>query len=286
MTTHSEANHSVLILCINYHSEEATCRFVQSVSKQDFSGTIRTLIVDNSQPAANASAWASLSQNNVEVVTPPDNLGYFGGAAYGLVQHLNNQELPDWVIVSNPDITLDKRGFLSELCALHKDTSCALLAPRIMSSLTGDNQNPYMRSRPSKSITGFRERIARNVLVFNAYELLSHLKRGIRGVVKRSRQYLSESSEPAPIYAPHGSFLVFNRAYFDAGGTLDYEPFLFGEENYVAEIARQLNLPVLYDSRLKVVHQEHATTGLLKSKAMVATIHDARSYLFRQFYTV
>ena len=286
MAVQPDITPSVLILCINYHSEDETVRFAQSVKAQIFSGRLHLLIVDNSQPPAPNATLALIEQVDVRVLTPADNLGYFGGAAFGLDHYLASHALPDWIIVSNPDIRLDESDFLEQLNALHLRTKCAMIAPRIMSSLTGDNQNPFMKLRPGKSLTSFREQIARNVLVYNAYELLSHLRRGLRGIVKRSKDYLvSDAGQTTPIYAPHGSFLVFNRAYFEAGGSLNYEPFLYGEENYVAEIAKQLGLPVLYDPRLKVSHQEHATTGFLKSKAMVATIHDARSYLYKQFYT-
>jgi GT2 family glycosyltransferase len=257
-----------------------------TVRSQEFEGQLRAVVVDNSQPPATDSRLDALAkEDHFDVVVPPENLGYFGGAAYGFDHFVAGHGLPDWVIVSNPDILLEDKRFFDKLCILHRDTHCAMIAPGIMSRLTGDNQNPYMKQRPGKSITSFREQIARNVLVFNAYELLSHAKRGLRGIFKRSRRLLTDAvGDVSKIYAPHGSFIIFNKAYFEAGGSLEYEPFLYGEENYVAEIARQLNLPVFYDPRLQVTHQEHATTGLLKSKAMVSIIHDARSYLYNRFY--
>lgn len=259
---------------------------METVRAQEFRGRLHAVVVDNSQPPARDTRLETLAkEDQFEVVIPPENLGYFGGAAYGFDHFVAGNGLPDWVIVSNPDILLDDTRFFQKLSELHSNSRCAMVAPGIMSSLTGDNQNPYMKQRPGKSITSFREQIARNVLVFNAYELLSHAKRGLRGLFKRSKRLLNAAvGDVSKIYAPHGSFIIFNKTYFEAGGSLEYEPFLYGEENYVAEIARQLNLPVLYDPRLQVTHQEHATTGLLKSKAMVSIIHDARSYLYKRFY--
>ncbi len=259
---------------------------MDTVRAQQFDGQLHAVVIDNSQPPAKDAGFDALAQEEgFEVVVPPENLGYFGGAAFGFDHFTKSAPMPDWVIVSNPDILLHDTGFFQKLHTLHQQTSCAMVAPGIMSSLTGDNQNPYMKQRPGKSITSFRRHIASNVLVFNAYERLSHAKRGVRGLFKRSKRMLASTpGDVAQIYAPHGSFIVFNKAYFAAGGTLKYEPFLYGEENYVAELAMQMDLPVLYDPRLQVTHEEHATTGLLKSGTMVGIIHDARTYLYEQFY--
>jgi GT2 family glycosyltransferase len=64
-----------------------------------------------------------------------------------------------------------------------------------------------------------------------------------------------------PIYAPHGAFMIFSRRYFEAGGYLDGNLFLYGEEISVAEICRSLGLAVIYEPSLCVVHNEHASTG-------------------------
>ena len=44
------------------------------------------------------------------------------------------------------------------------------------------------------------------------------------------------------IYAPMGAFIIFNRKYFDVGGTLYHGCLLFGEEISVAETAYKLRL--------------------------------------------
>ena len=66
--------------------------------------------------------------------------------------------------------------------------------------------------------------------------------------------------------AGHGAFVVLSHHYFEAGGSLDYKSFLFGEEIFLAESCRDLGLSVLYDDSLTVIHQEHASRDLLKSR--------------------
>src|SRR3989442_12924430 len=68
------------------------------------------------------------------------------------------------------------------------------------------------------------------------------------------------------IYAPHGAFFIFSRRYFEAGGYLDGNLFLYGEEISVAEICRSLGLPVIYEPSLFVVHNERRSTGHVFSR--------------------
>lgn len=284
--TPSFSTPSYLLLCINYHSEEAVSQLVRSVQEQRLEHPGLVYIIDNSPDSPNHAVLSNL--NNLEgvcVIDPGENLGYFGGAAYGLEQFLKKHKLPEWIIVSNPDIELDNPQFFQSLFRMHRHTKCAVVAPQIASNLTGADQNPFMVQRPSKTMMAFRERIARSYFVFNAYELLSHLRRGLRGLLSRSKTIRSSlDPSPRPIYAPHGSFFIFKRDYFDAGGHLNYEPFLYYEENFVAEMARRLGLSVLYDPRLRVVHYEHVSTGFFKSRRLVKIIHQARTYFLHEYY--
>src|SRR5882762_7093902 len=75
----------------------------------------------------------------------------------------------------------------------------------------------------------------------------------------QSLQHVNAKSET--IYAAHGSFFIFSRRYFEAGGFLDGNLFLYGEEISVAEICRSLRLPVVYEPSLCVLHNEHQSTG-------------------------
>jgi GT2 family glycosyltransferase len=64
-----------------------------------------------------------------------------------------------------------------------------------------------------------------------------------------------------PIYAAHGSFFIFSRRFFEAGGFFDQDLFLYGEEISVAEICRSLGLPIIFVPALSLWHNEHASTG-------------------------
>ena len=86
-------------------------------------------------------------------------------------------------------------------------------------------------------------------------------------------------------YAIHGSFMVFNKSFFEKGGTLNYPSFLFGEELFIAETVRKLNLIQCYEPSLKINHNEHATTGVIKSKEKVAYLNQSYTYLLTTFFS-
>jgi GT2 family glycosyltransferase len=66
---------------------------------------------------------------------------------------------------------------------------------------------------------------------------------------------------PGKIFAPHGSCIIFNKNYFERGGTLEPISFLFGEEMFIGETARRINLEVVYVPDLQVSHTEHSSFG-------------------------
>ncbi len=85
-------------------------------------------------------------------------------------------------------------------------------------------------------------------------------------------------------YAIHGSFMIFNKTFFQRGGTINYPCVLFGEELFIAEQALKLNLDLLYEPSLQVEHNEHATTGTFKSKEAVAYLHQSYTFLLNTYF--
>ena len=219
------------------------------------------------------------------------NLGYYGGAALALEQYLAASSLPEWVIVSNTDISFEDDQFLARLISHYETdspTTPAIIAPAITSTRTGVDQNPYMRRRPSRLQMHFYKWVFQFYISLTIYELLSHIKSWLISKIKHNNSNLTNpakhSIKPTRIYAPHGSFTIFNRRYFEAGGTLNYEVFLFGEEIFVAETAWRLGLSIVYDPRLKVIHTEHSTTGFFSSRKMAKYVAEAAAYCADTFF--
>jgi hypothetical protein len=61
--------------------------------------------------------------------------------------------------------------------------------------------------------------------------------------------------------------------------------FLFNKEIFVAETVRKLGLRVAYDTRLKIQHNEHKSTKLIRSREVAAYMRDSAIYCAKVFFS-
>lgn len=275
----------ILTICVNYNNDQETQQFVSELLAQKGDFSQRVIIVDNSEsPSLDSSVYNLFkSDSRVLIINSGKNLGYFGGAAWGLDEYIKEFPLPEWIIVCNTDINLIQQDLLSNLCALYSESRHAVIAPSIISGISGRDQNPYMKFRPSRWRMHFYKWVFHYPMFYRIYEGLSLIKQKIRRLIsfgiKSKRKQLTV---PVGIYAPHGSFIIFHRSYFEAGGTLDHGVLLFGEEIFVAETAQRLRLSLIYEPRLRIIHEEHAATNGFKSKEKCK--YEAAAYCADTFF--
>lgn len=277
----------ILTICVNYYNDEQTVHFIQALLAQRDASDQRVIVVDNSETSLARNALRDLTSTDrrIWLFTLGKNLGYFGAAAFGLHEYIKQYPPPEWIIVCNTDIDFLHEDFLLSLQAFHAKTPPAVVAPAIISTVSGRDQNPNMRTRPTWWRMHLYKWVFRHPMLLKISEGLSRVKQSIR--IPRGRVSINQNSRPYPtnIYAPHGSFIIFHRSYFDAGGSLNYGVHLFGEEIFVAETARRLGLSIIYDPRLTVLHKEHATTSILPSRAILhakAAAYCADTYFRRE----
>jgi GT2 family glycosyltransferase len=259
-------NAKTLIITVNYKRPESTLDLLESMSNLSGFAAADVIIVDNA--SADGSA-ARISQRisslaNVSLLESQTNRGYFGGANWALHHYLARKPMPGWIMVCNNDILFQDSNFLSNVFQRDPSTA-AVLAPAVIARLTGVDANPFLRRRPSHwqmqryklwlshyYLTWFKQWLAPYVRI-----LRHHVKEWRSGVTK---------PVPTSIYAPHGAFIIFSRAFFDAGGTIDDGFFLYAEEFCVGETCYRLGLPVIHDPDLRVWHNAHQTTGRMLTR--------------------
>lgn len=243
-------------------------------------------VVNNSDSAGATQSLQDLDYpgSPVCVLTPETNLGYFGGAAWGLEILLKKGELPEWVAVSNADIVPSKNDFLQTLQGMLDGRHGSVIAPAIVALPSKQSQNPYLRTRPSNRRMRMYAFVYSHPLIYAGYDMLSYVRRRI-GLWRTKRLAQQPTDHSEVIYAPYGAFILFHRSYFERGGTLDFGSFLFGEEIYVAERARQLDLEVRYEPSLSLVHHEHVATGLLGRRRITHYVAHSTRYLLDEFFT-
>lgn len=256
----------VVVVVVNYHSADEVVEYLNTINPED---GIQVVVVDNGDAEKGLSELrlAISVKPFATLLEPRANLGYMGGARYAYEQ-LGCEDLfgsADWFVLSNADVRFNARSLVDGLTRIQQGGTGdvpLVVAPRIESSLTGRNQNPYLVNRPSR----FKYLVLGWIFAFYPLAVAHRLL----GIVKQrlSRKVNVANRDLPSIYGGHGSFIIFNRAYFKRGGGLDNGSFLFCEENYVAEEVRRLGGRVTYQDGIVVIHKEHITTGIMPSRVM------------------
>ncbi len=254
-----------LLISVHYGDTQPTLELLRCLSRMDHLSEWRVLIVNNEAAGCSRTELreAIAALPNSELYEPTGNLGYFGGARAGLDSFLEQVgELPDWVIVCNHDVLIEDPEFFEKLFRLDP-YSAGVIAPRIRVSGTNLDQNPFMRRRPNWLRWASLRFIYSNYGLAAFWHWLSRQKQALRShwSARRSKTASIQNGRREFIYAPHGALFIFSRRYFEAGGYLDGNLFLYGEEISVAEICRSLGVPVIYEPSLCVLHNEHHSTG-------------------------
>ncbi len=234
---------------VNYFGSAVLPVLLQSFVEQDCPDW-RLVVVDNSESPDEFDRITGLTRQDerFSAVMTPANLGYFGGARWWLSARPHRA---DWVAVCNADLYLADRDFVSTLGGMRPDA--VVLAPSITAMPSGRAQNPHLVERPSP-----RHMLVRKLALSHRLSAAAARK---YSAWRPHRAAERAASRPADIYAPHGAFILFHRAYFELGGSLAHEPFLYGEEISVAEQVRELHRRVRYEPSLRIVHNENQATG-------------------------
>jgi len=259
-----------IIITISYKSVVSTLELLHSLQHMRALSEIDTVVVDNSCGGEDLSSirHAMGQLRNMELLESSTNRGYFGAARFALEHYLaQGRGLPDWLIVCNHDVLIEDQNFFSRLFTLDPST-VGIIAPRIQVLQNGTEQNPFMKYRPGALRWQVFRFAKSSYAVAVVWDWMSRLKKTLKALRWVPGQGAGETQIPPsePIYAAHGSFFIFSRSYFERGGYLDENLFLYGEEVSVAEICRSLKLPIIYEPSLRVLHNEHQSTGRVISR--------------------
>lgn len=279
----------MVVIGVTYKSNFDALRLAQQIIREKVEERPFLVLVDNSEVSDLAPVLSNLDgqQADIAIHSPGDNLGYFGGAASALEEFLLTHEWPEWVIVCNVDVFLDGERFFVRLMRYGESHAHAVIAPAIISGVSGRDQNPFMTARPTSLRMNCYKAIFQWYPMLWLYSAMHVMKERLRRLRKPLGTETMEPSsyvEPLPIYAGHGAFLAFRKSYFESGGSLHHGAFLFGEEVFVAETARRIGSSVAYDPRLRVHHEEHKTIGVWPTKLMATRMKEAATYCADTFF--
>jgi GT2 family glycosyltransferase len=259
-----------LVIIVNYFTEADVHR--QLLPFRD--AGVRFVVVDNG--SRDQSILESLhAWSNVRVFSTGSNLGYLNGGFFGLERYLEQESIPRWILVSNPDITFSPSLFAR--LPLIDSSSVAMLAPRIVSERTQKDQNPFMLQRPTRKKLHRLQRL-------HAWPAIADIYRLGGGFYHRFRADRPAPNPKQAIYAAHGSCMIISSEFLMKLPELSYPAFLYCEEIYLAEEARRLGLPIVYRPDLEVVHSEHRTTKVFRSHTIIKHHKEALEVCLRRYW--
>lgn len=269
----------VLIVCVNYHSEKEIVEYIDHLCNQTVYNRLDIVVCDNSCDEVKFLLLVSKFKNidNVFIYNPKMNLGYLHGINFGINKYLETHSLPEWIVISNTDITYGTETFYEELLLNYPNGYNCVIAPSIYARFKKEFQNPMLINRYSKLEMFVLTKVFKNRLIERSFNLGNNIR--IKFI--KHKKSIVDNQE---IYAGHGACLILNKDFFNNGGNLNYGSFLFGEEVYIAEVVKKIGGKVYFDKRLKVNHNEHQTIGKVKSKLINKYYDDSMNYLYKKFY--
>ncbi|MHB8259105.1 MAG: glycosyltransferase [Bacteroidia bacterium] len=269
---------NILFLLVNYFNEEDTFSFVTEQLIVETNNFVEVVVIDNGSKTTLLSELKN-KYSKITLIKAESNLGYFGAANLGLINYLNKyNEYPQAVVVCNTDMKL-AHDFFDVLQIKLTTTNFDILGPSIHSSFLNYYQNPYILNRIKTIKLKFLQFVSSFYFLYCLFTLYHVVK------TKMSRSNSVQRTSTLIPYAIHGSFMIFNKTFFQKGGTINYPSVLFGEELFIAEQALKLNLNMVYDPALQVEHNEHATTGIFKSKETVTYLNQSYKYLLKTYFS-
>src|SRR6185369_15133710 len=206
----------VAIIAVNYRTTTMALAFARQFDAPlpDQTESCRVIIVDNTDGSQAGELGEALRANASAAILLDGggNLGYFGGARRGLEELRRLEWEPDWIVISNVDISFDPGRFVAAL--LRKDPEAVgVLGPEISSSKTRKQLNPYFVSRPPLMRMHAYKWIFRFYPTMLLYEWMARAAGRLLKPFRR-RAAASVSPKEQMIYAPHGSVIIFSRTFF------------------------------------------------------------------------
>ncbi len=267
----------IAIVCVCYNSYNHLFEYSRSLSismKCTKDIEVKFIVVDNSTIETDLNIIDSIGKMLPSwSYLKSDNVGYFPAIEKGMCGIENCEEYDYWV-VSNVDLRVDP-AFFQQIKNLHISSDVGVVAPAIISFSRKVDLNPKIIFRPTRYSLIKNVFLFKYPFIFKLFSLLSNF---------RSKYIRKPFLEGCSIYAPHGSFIIFTRKYFEYGGIFSYPRFLFGEEVYIGEECLRIGCEVRYDPSIIVYDIEHGSTSLEKTSFIACEHVKSLKYLISKYF--
>lgn len=236
----------VAIVIVNYNDVEDTIKYVNTISSYNVIN--RIVVVDNLSTTIDAfENLKSLENEKVKVIQSEKNGGYDYGNNIGIKYLDSLGEEYDYIIISNPDISVTEDAINKCLKTLESDENIAVVAPRMYNK----DDKPIRRS--SWKMRTFLLDVVHSTRVL---ELLFY--KVLRNGEYTEKDYQNELLE---VEAISGAFFIIKNKILREIGLLDENVFLFYEEDILAKQLKDKGYKTISLNSEKFIHYESQTIG-------------------------
>ncbi len=268
----------LLNIVLLYSNEEEVIEYAKKLCSQSISDNISLIIVINKAGDMTEENFKD-SFKEIGIKTyfynPGRNLGYLNGLIYGYNQYVKMHESPEWIVMSNTDISFSDNSFFEKFCNKKYNDDIWLIGPSIYSLENKSYDNPQYKQRHTLKSLNKRIFIFKNPLLSYYYLKMANIKAKFKKKEKQESQYS---------YSVHGSFFFVNLNFMEVLKTKEYGPLMYSEEAYLAEIVRLNNKKCYYESDIEVIHTASTVTGKLEIKKRARYIQESLEYIKKEFY--
>lgn len=262
-----------LISVACYNNESEVIKFAQGLQKQTISDRIKLVVTCNScsEPESFSEKLKETFKRS-EVYVPEKNLGYLNGCLNGFKKQAESYR---WGLISNTDIDFSSDDFFEKVLSMQNDEVWCI-GPDIVLADSGIHQNPYRVQRATKFRKWYRDFIFSHYILYMIYLYMHYCK--VKFVKKNTTNLQSGF-----VYAVHGSCFILRNDCINAMLAENNEIFMYDEEFFVAEVVFKNKKQCFFNVDLKLLHNEHQTTGFIKEKTKQKWFKQSIRYL-KKFY--
>ena len=232
----------VAIIILNYNDYKVTKKYVEKI--KDYNILNKILIVDNKSPKYDFVKLKEIEFGKVKVIQTDKNGGYAYGNNFGLKSLEKDQY--DYVIISNPDISVEEDAILKCIDELEKNKNIAIIAPRM-----------YIKDKPARR-SAWKERTYLRDIANT-----TRLTEALLYPIFKSGEYSKKDfeNEKLKVDCIAGSFFIARYSYFKEVGYFDENTFLFYEEDILGKKMKLKGYEIYSLNDIKFDHFDSQTIG-------------------------
>lgn len=236
---------NILVCVLNFHQHDFVIDLIKDFNNQEgefkYYIYIGDILPHSNEQEKLKSQLTLLKYENIECsyVAFSKNLGYARGNNEIIKLALKKYEF-DYILVSNPDIHIKDDNVILKMVEDIETKNIVLVGPKVR-LLNGRQQGPYLKQNPW--ICGLKH-------------LLPFVRLPFWYIHKKRNSSLSHKKK---VWRVIGAFMLVKKGAFLQINMFDENTFLYWEEDIISFKFKKLNLNIIFDPTIEVIHKNNLT---------------------------